>query len=72
MIINKLKYNKYNEIYYIYMKLVIVESPTKVKTLGKYLGKDFTTIASVGHIRALPSTKGSVLPEENFKMFYSP
>ena len=35
------------------MKLVIVESPTKCKTIGKYLGKDYKVMASVGHIRDL-------------------
>lgn len=38
------------------MKLVIVESPAKTKTIGKYLGRDFTVKASVGHIRDLPKS----------------
>lgn len=38
------------------MKLLIVESPTKTKTIGKYLGKDFTVMSSVGHIRDLPKS----------------
>src|SRR3972149_5926501 len=38
------------------MKLVIVESPTKAKTIGKYIGKDYTVIASVGHVRDLPKS----------------
>lgn len=38
------------------MKLLIVESPTKTKTIGKYLGKDFTVASSVGHIRDLPKS----------------
>ena len=38
------------------MKLVIVESPAKAKTIEKYLGKDFTVRASVGHIRDLPKS----------------
>ncbi len=36
--------------------LVIVESPTKAKTIGKYIGKDYTVIASVGHVRDLPKS----------------
>lgn len=52
------------------MKLVIVESPAKAKTINKYLGDDFQVIASVGHIRDLPSKNGSVLPKQNFEMKY--
>jgi DNA topoisomerase-1 len=52
------------------MKLVIVESPSKAKTINKYLGNDFKVIASFGHIRDLPSKNGSVLPEEDFAMKY--
>ena len=44
-------------------RLVIVESPTKAKTIEKYLGGDFVVEASVGHIRDLPS-KASQVPEE--------
>ena len=50
------------------MKLVIVESPAKAKTINKYLGKDYQVLASFGHIRALRSTAGSVLPDEDFAM----
>ena len=52
------------------MKLVIVESPAKAKTINKYLGSDFKVIASFGHIRDLPSKNGSVLPEKDFSMKY--
>ena len=38
------------------MKLVIVESPAKIKSVGKYLGKEYTVKASVGHIRDLPKS----------------
>jgi len=50
------------------MKLVIVESPAKAQTINKYLGRDYKVIASVGHIRDLPSKDGAVLPEDDFKM----
>ncbi len=50
------------------MKLVIVESPAKAKTINKYLGKDFTVMASFGHIRDVPAKNGSVRPEEDFAM----
>lgn len=42
------------------MKLVIVESPTKTKTIGRYLGKDFKLAATLGHIRDLPPHKFGV------------
>ncbi len=50
------------------MKLVIVESPAKAKTINKYLGSDYKVLASFGHIRDLPSKDGSVLPDEDFRM----
>ena len=50
------------------MKLVIVESPAKAKTINKYLGKDYQVLASFGHIRDLPSKDGSVKPDEDFAM----
>ena len=50
------------------MKLVIVESPAKAKTINKYLGKDYQVLASFGHIRDLPSKDGSVKPDEDFGM----
>lgn len=53
------------------MKLVIVESPSKAKTIEKYLGKGFTVRASVGHIRDLPkSNKDAVDIEGGFKPRY--
>mgnify|MGYP005687024559 CR=1 FL=1 len=52
------------------MNLVIVESPAKAKTINKYLGSDYTVLASYGHIRDLPSKNGSVDPENNFKMIW--
>ena len=50
------------------MKLVIVESPAKAKTINKYLGSDYNVLASYGHIRDLPAKKGSVDPEQDFMM----
>ena len=41
-------------------KLLIVESPAKAKTIGKYLGKEFTVKSSVGHIRDLPKESGAI------------
>jgi DNA topoisomerase-1 len=42
------------------MHLVIVESPTKAKTIRKFLGKDYTVLASMGHIRDLPASSADV------------
>lgn len=50
------------------MKLVVVESPAKAKTINKYLGTDYKVLASYGHIRDLPSKDGSVDPEHGFAM----
>ena len=50
------------------MNLVIVESTAKAKTINKYLGDNYTVLASYGHIRDLPSKNGSVDPNQNFKM----
>ncbi|MEQ9435912.1 type I DNA topoisomerase [Hyphomonas sp.] len=52
------------------MKLVVVESPAKAKTINKYLGKDYKVLASYGHIRDLPSKNGSVDPENDFEMVW--
>ncbi len=48
--------------------VVIVESPAKAKTINKYLGSDYTVLASYGHVRDLPPKDGSVRPEEDFEM----
>ena len=48
--------------------VVIVESPAKAKTINKYLGSDYTVVASFGHVRDLPARDGSVRPEEDFAM----
>ena len=51
-------------------KLVIVESPTKVKSIKKYLGSDFNVVASMGHIRDLPKSKMGIDIEHGFKPQY--
>ncbi|MDO4563835.1 MAG: type I DNA topoisomerase [Clostridia bacterium] len=50
--------------------LVIVESPSKAKSIGKYLGKNYTVVASMGHIRDLPKSKIGVDIEHDFKPEY--
>ncbi|GGD05256.1 type I DNA topoisomerase [Aquisalinus flavus] len=52
------------------MQVVIVESPSKAKTINKYLGNDYKVLASYGHIRDLPSRDGSVDPEQDFAMIW--
>ena len=52
------------------MNLVIVESPTKVKSIKKYLGPDFEVLASYGHVRDLVPKEGAVDPDNRFKMRY--
>ncbi|MCF5939707.1 DNA topoisomerase I, partial [Xanthomonas perforans] len=50
--------------------LLIVESPAKAKTINKYLGKDFTVLASYGHVRDLVPKEGAVDPDNGFAMRY--
>ena len=50
------------------MPVVVVESPAKAKTINKYLGSDYTVLASYGHIRDLPAKDGSVDPNKEFDM----
>ena len=52
--------------------LVIVESPSKAKTIGKYLGSDFVVKASMGHLRDLPKSKMGVDLENDFTPQYIP
>ena len=52
--------------------LVIVESPAKAKTIGKYLGKDYEVKASLGHLRDLPKSKLGVDIEHDFEPAYQP
>lgn len=50
--------------------LVIVESPAKAKTIEKYLGSDYQVLASYGHVRQLPSKKGSIDVEHDYAPVY--
>ncbi|MBT6608440.1 MAG: type I DNA topoisomerase [Rhodospirillaceae bacterium] len=50
--------------------VVVVESPAKAKTINKYLGGDYTVLASYGHVRDLPPKNGSVLPDDDFSMIW--
>ena len=51
-------------------RVVIVESPSKAKTINKYLGRGYEVIASYGHVRDLPSKDGSVDPDADFAMIW--
>ena len=50
------------------MAVVVVESPAKAKTINKYLGSDYTVLASYGHVRDLPPKDGSVDTDHGFDM----
>ena len=50
--------------------LVIIESPAKAKTIGKYLGKQFTVKASLGHVKDLPKKNLSVDVDNDFRPIY--
>src|SRR5579862_2037604 len=50
------------------MKVVVVESPAKAKTINRYLGSDYKVVASYGHVRDLPAKDGSVRPDADFAM----
>ena len=51
--------------------IVVVESPAKAKTINKYLGDEYTVLASYGHVRDLPAKDGSVRPAEDFAMSWA-
>jgi DNA topoisomerase-1 len=52
------------------MKIVVVESPAKAKTINKYLGSGYEVLASFGHVRDLPAKDGSVDPNADFNMIW--
>jgi DNA topoisomerase-1 len=52
------------------MKIVVVESPAKAKTINAYLGRGYEVLASFGHVRDLPPKDGSVDPDHNFHMIW--
>ena len=52
------------------MAVVVVESPAKARTINKYLGDDYTVLASYGHVRDLPPKDGSVDPDQDFAMLW--
>src|SRR5947209_8402116 len=52
------------------MNIVVVESPSKAKTINKYLGSGYEVLASFGHVRDLPAKDGSVDPEHDFRMVW--
>ena len=52
--------------------LLIVESPAKARTIGRYLGPDYQVLASYGHVRDLRPKEGAVEPDNHFAMHYAP
>ncbi|MDW8371762.1 MAG: type I DNA topoisomerase, partial [Geminicoccaceae bacterium] len=54
------------------MDVVVVESPTKAKSIAKYLGEGYTVLPSYGHVRDLPEKDGSVVPDKDFEIVYEP
>ncbi len=52
------------------MHVVVVESPAKAKTIGRWLGDDYQVLASYGHVIDLPAREGSVRPEREFEIVY--
>jgi DNA topoisomerase-1 len=52
------------------MKVVVVESPAKAKTINAYLGRDYEVLASFGHVRDLAAKDGSVDPQHDFRMLW--
>jgi len=53
------------------MDVVVVESPNKVKSINKYLGRNYKVLASFGHVRDLPAKDGSVQPDADFAMSWA-